>query len=192
MDADTAKYLFELDDQIERLWRTLESHSTAEEYRRSAQEYLEKANHIEKQVQDYRNELAVHVKNLSEESARYVNIVSVIGYAGYFATWGFTKDILGKETTAFVGLAGMLSVGIFVLWEMFNIMLRLKAVGAIGHIFQSGTSVEHFEEMSQKLKRDEAKAIAIFTPVHRIVFTVSSLAAIAGGLAMMHKLYTTL
>jgi hypothetical protein len=116
----------------------------------------------------------------------------VIGYAGYFATWGFTKDVLGKETAAFVGLAGMVSVGVFVLWEMFNVMLRLKAVGAIAHIFQSGTSVEHFEEMSQKLKRDEARAIAIYTPLHRIVFSVSFLAAIAGGLAMMHKLYMSL
>ncbi|TZG37624.1 hypothetical protein [Agrobacterium sp. B1(2019)] len=192
LDPETARYLIELDDEIQKLWQRLESHTSADEYRRIAQDYREKSKKINEQTLEYKTELASQIKSLNEESARYVNIVSVIGYAGYFTTWGFTKDILEKEMTAFVGLAGMLSVGLFVIWEMFNVLLRFKTLNAIAYLFQSGTSVEHFEEISSKLKQDEARTIAIYAPIHGIVFSVSFIAAIGGGLAMMHKLYLSL
>ncbi|MEW9615454.1 hypothetical protein AB3G45_16645 [Shinella sp. S4-D37] len=192
MDKETADCILKLDDQIKHLWNSLKYRAEAEEYERAAREWREKAEALDKQIREYKNELATHIKSVNEESSRYVNIVSVIGYAGYFTTWGFTRDILGREATIFVASMGMASVSLFVLWEMFAIYMRLKSVGMLGQMFRNSVSVEAFEELRAQLLSDEARTTAIINPVHKVVFIVSFAAAIAGGLAMMQKLYMSL
>ncbi len=192
MDSDTAKYLMALDSQIQGLWKSLKHHSNAAEHRERAREYQQKADRIEQQMLSYKTELSASIKTLHEESARYTNVVMVIGYAGYFATWGFTKDILGKDFTAFVGLMGMLSVAVFCLWEMFVILTRLQAVSELGQIFRNMISVEDFEPLRDEQMRREANRAMIIAPVHKLVFTFSLTAMAAGGLVMMHALYSSL
>lgn len=182
-----------LDDEIQVLWKKLEQMSDANEYRERAREYREKARAIEEQIKGYRSELAGNIKAVNEESARYISAVSVIGYAAYFATWGLVKDNLGREMTSFVGLMGMISVSLFVLWEIYVILaVRLKAVGELGHIFQNMVSVEDFEPMRLRQVERDAKRILALTVAHRVVFTVSILSACAGGAAMMQALYCSL
>ncbi len=192
MDADTAKYMLAMHDEIEALWRSLEHHSSAAEFRDSARQWREKADQIQKQTDQYRTELAAQLNRLSEDTTRYINVLSVIGYAGYFTTWSFTQDLLDKELTAFVGLMGMISVSTFVLWEVFNVFLRMGAVSALGEIFRNGVSVEDFGSMSEDFTRREAKARAVLVPVHRAVFATSFLTIIAGAVVMMRTLYASL
>jgi hypothetical protein len=192
MDKEIADCILELDDRINHLWDSLRHRSDADEYSRIAREWRDKSEALERQISEYRSELAINIKNINEESARYVNIVSVIGYAGYFTTWGFTRDILERDVTIFVALMGMTSVSLFVIWEMFSIYLRIKSVGSLGQLFQQSVSVEAFEELRTKLVIDEARTTAIANPAHKVVFTLSFLSAIAGGLAMMQKLYMSL
>ncbi|GEM_PF-6735429 len=192
MDADTAKYMLALHDEIDALWRSLEHHSSAAEYRDSARKWRERSDQIQKQTDQYRTELAAQLNRLSEDATRYINVLSVIGYAGYFTTWSFTKDLLDKELTAFVGLMGMISVSTFVLWEVFNVFLRMGAVSALSEIFRNGVSVEDFGSMSEDFTRREAKARAVLVPVHRAVFAISFLSIIAGAVVMMRTLYASL
>ncbi|WFU89867.1 hypothetical protein QA644_27870 (plasmid) [Rhizobium sp. CC1099] len=193
MNPETAKYMLALDDDIQHLWKALEHHSNAAEHRERAREWREKSQKLDDQIKSYRSELASNIKNLNDENARYINVVAVIGYAAYFATWSLAKDSLGKEVTAFVGLMGMISVSTFVLWEMFIIMkVRLKTVGELGHIFQSLVSVEDFEPLRLEQTQGEAKRVIALSAAHRVVFLLSLLTACAGGFAMMHKLYMSL
>ncbi|MBO1024099.1 hypothetical protein IPU75_05180 [Ochrobactrum sp. SD129] len=192
VDSENKQQLLNLRKEIDRIYQHLESHSTAEEYRRNAENHRENAKLIRQQIDEYRSELALNIRNINEETSRYVNIVSVIGYAGYFSTWGLTKDMLGEESTAFVGLCGILSVGLFVLWEMFNVMIRLKTVNSLGSIFREGVSIEHFNELAEDLKLEETRLILIYKPIHTVVFIISFVSAIAGGLVMAHKLFLAL
>ena len=133
------------------------------------------------------------LKATHDESTKYFNVVSVVGYASYFATWSFTKDILNAETASFVGFMGMISVSLFVLWEMWMIMaVRMKTISELNHVLRNTISREDFEVLKADLERNEARRIAIITPMHRLVFSASLLTATAGGATMMHALFLSL
>ncbi|MGH0357523.1 hypothetical protein GHJ84_08805 [Sinorhizobium meliloti] len=192
MEPETAKYLIALDDEIRALWRTLKHHSDAAEFSTAAQRHRESAEKIQAELDSYQAGMAGMIKNLHEEAARYINVVSVIGYTGYFATWAFTKDVLDKDSHALIGLLGMISVALFCLWEMFGVFIRLHAVTELSNVFRNGLSISDFEKFKQDLIVREAKRMAILGPAHKLVFLISSGCVFSGGLMMMHLLYASL
>lgn len=192
-DSDHAMHIRALYEQIDALWRQLEHHSTAEEHRQRAREFREKAEKLDSYTKELRSDLQSLLKTTHEESTKYINVVSVVGYASYFATWSFTKDLLGREPSAFVGLMGMMSVSFFVLWEMWVILaVRLKSIDELNHVLRNTISAEDFEPLKIRLQENEARRIAIMTPIHRLVFFASFFTAIAGAAAMMQALYASL
>lgn len=177
-------------EELDRLWIVLGHMDRANQHRLAAAEFHEKAEETERQANLIRTELHATIKQMHEESTKYVNAIAVIGYAGYFAAWSFTKDLLPKEVTLFVGLMGMISIALFVIWEMWTVFaVRLKTISEVGKIMREMVSYEDFEVLKNDLQKNEAKRIAILAPAHRVVFAISSGTAFAGGLALMHALY---
>lgn len=192
MDNETAKQFDATYKEMDALWEQLRLHSSADEHMRRAEEFRAKAEEIGEKTNFLRKELQSYLKQMHEETSRYVNVVAVIGYAGYFATWSFTKDILGKGPTTFVALMGMISVGLFVLWEMWVILaVRLRAINDLSYALRH-VSVYEFEEIQAKLLKEDTDRIKILTPVQRLVFATSFLTVIAGTVTMMKELFESL
>ena len=60
----------------------------------------------------------------SEQAKSYSNIIMFGGYAGLFAIWNFTKDDLAKWQSLTVGLLTIISIFIFVIFELISTWLR--------------------------------------------------------------------
>jgi hypothetical protein len=60
---------------------------------------------------------------LFDKSASYNNIVSTLGYAGFFAIWSIVNKGLSFEQNAFVGMFLGLSLLIFIIWTLINSFL---------------------------------------------------------------------
>jgi hypothetical protein len=59
-----------------------------------------------------------------EQAKNYSNIIMMGGYAGLFTIWNFTKSDLEKWQNITVGLLALISVFLFVLFELYGLWLR--------------------------------------------------------------------
>lgn len=192
MDQDTARHIGAIHDELDALWHNLELRSTVQEQRERAERHAEEARQIRGQLESYKQELGEHIRNLHEQTSKYVNVVMALGYTGYFATWSFTKDGLSPNHHSLVGLLGFVSVAIFCLWEMFGVFVRFRTLADLQALFRNSISVSDFAALKDDLTLRENRTMAILRPVHAVVFMVSFGCVAFGGLVMMHSLYMKL
>src|SRR5215204_6400608 len=105
MDDDTRRLMDSLRGEIDRLWKYLGHKDAAAEFRRKTSE-------IEEKVALFKREIAEQNAALQENTSRYINVIALIGYFGYFTTWSYTLPLMTNREKAIVGLAGLASVGI--------------------------------------------------------------------------------
>ncbi len=63
-----------------------------------------------------------------DRAAAYTNLIMFGGYAGGFAIWNFTRDMLGTSAQAWVALLLIISLATFILFEVFKMVFSSKAV----------------------------------------------------------------
>jgi hypothetical protein len=80
----------------------------------SLQQHL--AEHAERKRIDATHEL---VARMFDHASSYTNAVIVAGYAGFFAIWGFTRDIVPPLWHAVAALLFAASATAFVLWQVY-------------------------------------------------------------------------
>jgi hypothetical protein len=185
LDDLTYRAVAALQDDIDRLWRYLEHTGNAERARREATEWR-------RRTDDLRRELDAHFLKLSQQTSQYVNVVSVIGYAGYFAVWNFTRSMLTPAETSLVALLGLVSLGLFCLWEIFVIQYRLHSLGRMGALMRDTIAPDLFEERRQEIIANEAKVTRAMTPIWQVVLAICIVAMLAGGVIMARRFYLSL
>ncbi len=192
MDQETAQQIRVIHNELDELWRLLQQRSTVDEHLERARRFEEEARQTGEQIDFYRKELSSNIREVHEQTSKYVNVVMAIGYTGYFATWSFATESLGPSHHAVIGLLGFVSVAIFCLWEMFGVFVRFKVLANLQTLFRDGVSVAEFEALRQELLVREDRTKALLRPLHLLVFTVSFGCIAFGGLVMMHSLYMKL
>lgn len=185
LDKETAAYMLQLSEDLDRLWRYIG-------YDEKAKEARARARDIEGKVADYKKEAEDFLRRQSEETSKYFNTVMAVGYAGYFATWTLTRADLDKWHSSFIGLMGMTSLAIFILWELFTMFIRMKTLQELGAFFQNVISVDDFEPFKREQASREAKRLMLVRPLWTLVFCVSTGAATIGAADMMVQLYKNL
>src|SRR5438034_479873 len=55
-----------------------------------------------------------------DKANAYTNLIILAGYAGLFALWQFTKDNLGRTQVLVSGLLFLISITIFVVFEIYK------------------------------------------------------------------------
>jgi len=60
---------------------------------------------------------------LYEAGKAYVNTIISLGYAGFFGIWAFTKETLPESVATLVALLMGVSIILFVVFELYNILL---------------------------------------------------------------------
>jgi len=179
--------------ELDRLWLVLSHMMDASEYESVAQRFHKKAEEAHQKTGTIRSELQSIIKQSNDETTKYLNTVAVVGYAAYFTTWNFTKSIMTDDVSSLIGLLGMISVSAFVLWEIWlTLSVRLQAINEMSAALRDLISHEDFDEIKSRLINRECQRTAIVTPIYHLVFGLSSCTAFAGGLLMMHTLYSNL
>lgn len=72
--------------------------------------------------------------HLYQRSSAYTQLIIVAGYASFFTVWQLTKSYLSKPVVMFTGICILLSVSVFVLyevWKMISNALLLRSLSIL-------------------------------------------------------------
>lgn len=95
-----------------------------------------------------------------EQAKSYSNIIMMGGYAGLFAIWNFTKVHLEKWQSISVGLLALISIFIFVLFEIYGAWVRTTQTFSLLSQLKEVENLGAFPKDygKQEFKRSEALA----------------------------------
>lgn len=185
MDRQTADVILALNEEIDRLWRYLGHRDEAQRARHEASEWERRAEGLKKETEEF-------LLKTTAQTTQYLNVVAVVGYAGYFTTWNFTRDILQRGEASFVALMGLTSLAIYCAWEIFLIHARMKSLSEFGALLRDMVSPEDFELRRRDIVAREAKWTRMMTPVLRLTLFATIAMVGLGALTMGRRLYLSL
>jgi hypothetical protein len=90
--------------------------------------------------------------NSYEHAKQYSNIIILGGYAGLFAIWNFTQDDLAKWQVLSVGLCALLSLFIYIVFELYGAWLRSTQVNNLMKELLEAEQLNKFPEEYGKSK----------------------------------------
>lgn len=91
-----------------------------------------------------------------EHAKSYSNIIIFGGYAGLFAVWNFTKNDLVQWQSMTVGLLAILSIVIFVMFELASAWLRGNQLKGLMAQLEQAQRLERFPEDYGRSQRESA------------------------------------
>lgn len=112
---------------------------------------LELASQISAALQDERNKFddktmgALHlfgdsqikmIAEACEKASAYTNLVILAGYAGLFALWQFARDHLSRGQTIWVAFLLLISIAIFVIYEIYKAYFTTRLLRDYSRVFQ--------------------------------------------------------
>lgn len=98
-----------------------------------------------------------------EHSKSYSNIIIFGGYAGLFAVWGFTKDNLEQWQSMWVGILAIISIVIFVIFELASAWMRGNQVKNLMAELEQAEKLHQFpEEYGKKEREHSAKLLKVW------------------------------
>jgi len=68
-------------------------------------------------------ELREQLFELWRRSTDHERVIAAVGYAGFFAVWGFTRELISAKLSAAAGLLMMFSTMVFVTWEVVQLLV---------------------------------------------------------------------
>lgn len=90
-----------------------------------------------------------------ERANNYTNIVIGGGYAGAFAIWSLVSDVLSKNQRAWIGMLLLVSILVFVMWEVTKMILI--GVHAQNFVRLAAAEPLHLEKLLQEQKSAEVR-----------------------------------
>ncbi len=63
-----------------------------------------------------------------DKAASYFNIIFAAGYAGLFTAWGNLKDDLTKQQNFIICFSLVISIGVFMLWEVIKMISTYRQI----------------------------------------------------------------
>lgn len=112
----------------------------------------------------------------------YLNVVFGIGYAGFFATWGFTKDALTYSTKLGSALLICVSLLSFILFEVYKSfylsqsLLSLSRAISQPHNFHAPINAWRLETRSREIRMGRIWAVA---------FWITLITGVSAGFVLM-------
>jgi hypothetical protein len=151
---------------------------------RSAQEKAE-----EGQADKVRKYLVELNSKMFEKAQAYLNVVILAGYAGGFATWSATRANLPPNANVAIALALASSLLVFVLWEVFGMILRSRSFNRMRPLLTKAKSAKEFLAAVTSIEEQQAKDAIALTWAWGIVLSICvSLALCAFGLLFYNYL----
>lgn len=135
--------------------------------------------------------LATIYKGMYDSAANYTNIIMLAGYAGGFALWSLVGDVLSKEQRSWAGLWLLISLAVFVLWEVTKMILlgviaiRFQKLSAVAPM-QIQTHMQTYGDSEHRMMMRVHWAWAVF------VLPTAIGSALAGIGVLTHAFVTTI
>jgi uncharacterized membrane protein len=126
---------------------------------------------MENYMLENQKELLAH--GFSQAQA-YTNLILVAGYAGFFAMWSQVGEDLTKVSRFWSGLLIAISLSGFILWEIYGMIVRSRAMLEIGR------AVAEPERYEQLIKEQRLKQRDRVIKIGRVWIMVLSFIALTG------------
>lgn len=130
-----------------------------------------------------------------EKANAYTNLMIIAGYAGFFALWQMTNTYLGKKQTFFSALLMLLSIMIFVLFEIYKAHFSSGLLRRYQQTVQDKENRSSPEILVEKMNQFEAverNAALRFVRLWQFTFWATTITGVAAGLilaaAFVHRL----
>jgi len=125
--------------------------------------------------------VAIHCKGY-EKAVLYTNLIMVGGYAGAFAIWNITSDTLSKSANAWVGLLLVISLSVFVFFEIYKMIYFSRHELDLSSILAKNLPRDAFvKEVERRDKAMELERTWVMLPVWVASLSISVLTALAAG-----------
>ena len=108
----------------------------------------------------------------------YTNLILGAGYAGFFATWSFSRDRLSAHETLWSALLVTLSLLSFVLFEIFKAFYISKTLLGLS---RAVADPEHLAQRLLEWQRDSHAAEIRFGRIWVVTFWFTVLTGVGGG-----------
>lgn len=144
---------------------------------------------LEEKQRDETIEIVVKViAEAFDRSTAYANIIILAGYAGFFATWSFVKDYLTERSTIITALLMVLSVIVFVAWEMFKMILGAKDLNRLSHLVPTPPlSPEQFFKRLNRIQNVLQIRKVSLVRYWYVVLTTTVLAGFGAGFILVYN-----
>lgn len=119
-------------DQLKSLYDRLESENRDNSEEKNLEKFVQKQKEV--------------ITNSYEHAKQYSNIIILGGYAGLFAIWNFTKDELVKWQVLSVGLCILISLFIYIIFELYGSWLRSTQVNNQMNELRKAEQLQKFPE----------------------------------------------
>lgn len=128
---------------------------------------------------------------LFDKSSSYNNVVSTLGYAGFFFIWNFCHDSMTNAQNAFVGVFLGFSLLVFISWTLLISVVTAQMVRWRAAVLEvdHGSRQELLEavnEVNLRVKSRELELSKYWLPV----FCVSVGTALAAGIFLLALLFS--
>ena len=183
--GDHTDRIAQLETGMASLWRYLDYKDEEIAARR-------KADRIGQDVEAYRQEIAKQLTQVSEASARYNSVITLVGYASYFATWSFVRADLKPKEAALVGLLGLTSVAFYVLWEIGSMFRRFRSAQHLASLVARELQPDEFFRRYEEVKLKDAVSSARWHRIWVGLFPCCVLTIACGGAVLMWALARSL
>ena len=119
-----------------------------------------------------------------EKASTYTNLVILAGYAGLFALWQFTKEHLSRGQSVWVALLALLSITVFVVYEIYKAYFTNRQLRDYAALFQDPNNTLSGDAVISALKTFDAGTRRITILAYRfwmIAFVTTTLTGLAAA-----------
>ena len=124
-----------------------------------------------------------------EQAKQYSNIIILAGYAGLFAIWNFTKQSLENWQTLSVGLLTIISVLIYIIFELYGAWLRTTQVK---NQMEELIDAEKLHKFPDEYGKGEISRVSIFMAVWPYFFFSAIAFAIGAASILIYSFVSKL
>jgi len=124
-----------------------------------------------------------------EQAKQYSNIIILGGYAGIFAIRNFTKDDLEKPQVLWVGLCTLISLSIYIVFEIYGTWLRSTQ---IKNKMNELNAAEQFKQFPTEYGKSEIKRAQKYMAIWPFFFFSSIAFALIAAVILIFSFITGL
>lgn len=122
----------------------------------------------------------------------YANTINVAGYAAMFAIWSFTRSQLSPVTTLVVALLLLVSIGVFILFEVYKMVVSALDARAFGEVVKARLAREGLPALLKEYGQTTQLRTFWLMKVWPYVLVVTLATAYGAGLILIGSFVCTL
>jgi hypothetical protein len=148
-----------------------------------------------RQVEHAVNTMLTIVSDSYEKMTAYTNLLMVAGYAGFFALWQMSKDFLTKTETLSAALLTLISLAIFVFFEIYRALEQMRLLRRYSNAFMDDKITMSAASLQATMDDYKAKAKGTSSRLSTtwlVVFVLTTLFGLAGTAVLLIALIRAL